>query len=164
MPFHEVSRMVSKLEFVRLASVEGANVRLLCRRFGVAPATGYKWLARYGERGLAGLEETSRRPHRSPCRSEPGIEAAVLAVRAQHPAWGGRKIRARLLQAGAEMAPAPSTITAILRRHGEPVGAHGGGRADWTRFEQPGTVRKFVLGAIVTPMEGAHGYQEGHAG
>ncbi len=35
------------------------------------------------------------------------------------------------------MAPAPSTITAILRRHGEPVGAHGGGRADWTRFEQP---------------------------
>ncbi len=85
-------------------------------------------------------------------------------MRAQHPAWGGRKIRARLLQAGAEMAPAPSTITAILRRHGEPVGAHGGGRADWTRFEQPGTVRKFVLGAIVTPMEGAHGYQEGHAG
>ncbi len=35
------------------------------------------------------------------------------------------------------MAPAPSTITAILRRYGEPVGAHGGGRADWTRFEQP---------------------------
>ncbi len=110
---------------------------MLCRRFGVAPATGYKWLARYAERGLAGLEERSRRPHRSPCRSEPGVEAAVLAVRAQHPAWGGRKIRARLLQAGAEMAPAPSTITAILRRHGEPVGAHGGGRADWTRFEQP---------------------------
>ncbi len=137
MPFHEVSRMVSKLEFVRLGSAEGANVRLLCRRFGVAPATGYKWLARYAERGLAGLEERSRRPHRSPCRSEPGVEAAVLAVRAQHPAWGGRKIRARLLQAGAEMAPAPSTITAILRRHGEPVGAHGGGRADWTRFEQP---------------------------
>ncbi len=70
MPFHEVSRMVSKLEFVRLGSAEGANVRLLCRRFGVAPATGYKWLARYAERGLAGLEERSRRPHRSPCRSE----------------------------------------------------------------------------------------------
>ncbi len=27
-----------------------------------------------------------------------------------------------------------------------------------------GTVRKFVLGAIVTPQEGAHGYQEGHFG
>lgn len=137
MPFHEVSRMVSKLEFVRLASVEGANIRLLCRRFGVTPTTGYKWLARYAERGAVGLEEKSRRPHRSPCRSDPGVETAVLAVRAKHPAWGGRKIRARLLQAGAEQAPAPSTITAILRRHGEPVGAHGGGRADWTRFEQP---------------------------
>ncbi len=54
MPFHEVSRMVSKLEFVRLGSAEGANVRLLCRRFGVAPATGYKWLARYAERALPG--------------------------------------------------------------------------------------------------------------
>ena len=37
MPFHEVSRMDARLEFVMLASVEGANVRKLCRRFGDQP-------------------------------------------------------------------------------------------------------------------------------
>ncbi len=118
-------------------------VRRRGRTFGCC-AVASEWRRRRVTSGWRGMRNgpcraggESRRPHRSPCRSEPGVEAAVLAVRAQHPAWGRRKIRARLLQAGAEMAPAPSTITAILRRHGEPVGAHGGGRADWTRFEQP---------------------------
>lgn len=42
----------------------------------------------------------------------------MLAVREQHPAWGGRKIRAVLARRG-ELAsvPAASTITEILRRH-----------------------------------------------
>ncbi len=34
MPFTGVSAMDRKLEFVRLARVEGANRRELCRRFG----------------------------------------------------------------------------------------------------------------------------------
>ena len=46
MPFREVSRMDEKLEFVMLASVEGANVRQLCRRFAISRTTGYKWLER----------------------------------------------------------------------------------------------------------------------
>ena len=135
MPFHEVSRMDAKLEFVRLACVPGANVRMLCRRFGVSPTTGYKWLDRYGEQGLAGLKEASRRPHHSPWRCAAQMEAAVLELRGAHPAWGGRKLRACLLRRGLSEVPAASTITAILRRHGLPVGAFGGGRADWTRFE-----------------------------
>lgn len=111
-------------------------MRSLCRRFGVSPTTGYKWLARYSLQGAAGLEEVSRRPHRSPRRCEAGIEAAVLALRRAHPAWGGRKIWKVLRNQGLA-SPSPSTITAIVRRHGLPVGAHGGGRADWTRFEHP---------------------------
>jgi transposase InsO family protein len=62
------------------------------------------------------------------------IEAAVLAVRAAHPAWGGRKIAQVLGREGAA-APAPSTVTAILRRHGVAVGAAGGG-VPFRRFEQ----------------------------
>jgi transposase InsO family protein len=46
------------------------------------------------------------------------MEKALLAVRGDHPAWGGRKIRARLQAVGKENVPAPSTITAILKRHG----------------------------------------------
>jgi len=43
---------------------------------------------------------------------------AVLAVRDQHPAWGGRKIHWRLKALGHAKPPAPSTITDILRRAG----------------------------------------------
>lgn len=137
MPFREVSRMDEKLEFISLALADGANVRMLCRRFGVSPTTGYKWLARHAAFGRAGLEEASRRPHGSPGRCSPVLEEAVLAVRAAHPAWGGRKIR-RIVLREHGAAPAASTITAILRRHGLALGEHGGGRADWTRFEHPG--------------------------
>lgn len=136
MPFREVSKMDEKLEFVRLALADGANVRLLCRRFGVSPTTGYKWLARHAERGREGLAEASRQPRSSPRRSAPGVEAAVLEVRRAHPVWGGRKIR-RVVMRDLGAAPAASTVTAILRRHGLALGEHGGGRADWTRFEHP---------------------------
>jgi transposase InsO family protein len=129
--------MEERREFVRLASAEGANVRQLCRRFGISPTTGYKWLARAASGGE--LRELPRRPHRSPERVSASVEAAVLAVRRAHPAWGGRKIRARLQRQGMAAAPAApvpaaSTVTAILRRNGEAVGALAG-RQVLQRFE-----------------------------
>ena len=58
----------------------------------------------------------------------------MLAVRAEHPAWGGRKIARVLADAGRE-APAPSTVTEILRRHGCAIGAFRGGAPAFRRFE-----------------------------
>jgi transposase InsO family protein len=63
-------------------------------------------------------------------------EQAVLSVRTDHPAWGGRKIARRLKDLGQEGVPAPSTVTAILKRHGIELGAHGGGQSAFTRFER----------------------------
>jgi transposase-like protein len=48
MHWHDASKMDEKREFVRLARLEGANRRELCRRFGTHPDTGYKWLQRWG--------------------------------------------------------------------------------------------------------------------
>lgn len=109
-------------------------MRELCRRFGIAPATGYLWLGRFREGGSAGLVDRSSRPHGSPTRTEAKLEAAVLAVRAAHPVWGGRKIR-RVLQRQGLDAPAASTITAILRRAGQLDGPGAGERRDPIRFE-----------------------------
>lgn len=117
MPWQEVSTMALRQEFVMLASQEGANRRGLCRRFGISPPTGYKWLERYQREGLRGLEDRSRQPQHSPNRSTPVVEEAILVLRAQHPAWGGRKIRQRLLTLGHASVPSASTITAILHRH-----------------------------------------------
>jgi transposase InsO family protein len=117
MPWKVSSAMSERHEFVLLAAQEGANIRRLCRRFSVSPTTGYKWLRRFQSAGSGGLREQSRRPHHSPAQSSPGVEQAVIELRRRHPAWGGRKLRARLAALGQMELPAASTITAILRRH-----------------------------------------------
>jgi transposase InsO family protein len=138
MPFREVSVMDRKREFVVFGASEGANVRELCRRFGVSPTTGYKWLDRYRREGLAGLAERPRRPLTSPLRTAASVEAQALVVRAaSNHAWGGRKIKRALEDRGETGVPAASTITEILRRHdclGEASAAEHPG--PWTRFER----------------------------
>jgi transposase InsO family protein len=133
MPWREVSKMGERREFVRLAMQEGANRRELCRRFGVHPDTGYKWLGRgMTEEELA---DRSRRPHSSPRRTAAAITADILAVRDAHPAWGARKI-AHYLERQGSPCPAPSTVHEILRRHDRIVAPPGGDVAR-QRFEKP---------------------------
>ena len=138
MPWKEMSDMSQRREFVELAQAEGTNKRGLCRRFGISPTTGYKWLGRFREGSEAGLVELPRRPHYSPARTPSQVEQAVLSARAAHPAWGARKLRRWLLDRRdvfeADM-PAPSTITAILRRHGRIDPAEGPKHRSWQRFE-----------------------------
>ena len=55
MAWKDVSVMSQRAEFVVLASLDGANVSELCRRFGVSRKTGYKWLSRYSADGAAGV-------------------------------------------------------------------------------------------------------------
>jgi transposase InsO family protein len=116
MPWHEVSTMSLRNEFVMLAQCDDAKFSGLCRRYGISRKTGYKWLHRFTVEGPAGLADRSRRPQRCPHHATPEAEQAVLAVRQHHPAWGARKIRARLPDHIAP--PGTSTITRILRRHG----------------------------------------------
>jgi transposase InsO family protein len=113
MPWLEVSVMDQRREFVRLAMQEGANRRELCRRFGIHPDTGYKWLGRW--QANEGVADRSRRPHSSPHRTNDELEKRVLAVRDAHPAWGARKI-VRCLEREGQSPPAFSTVHAILRR------------------------------------------------
>ena len=155
MPWKECDRVSLRRELVELARVPGANVSELSRRYSVSRKTVYKWLGRHdpgphpnGEAGkgntvnatngssLSSLADRSRRPTRSPGRSSQAVEAAVLAVREAHPAWGGRKIRRRLLDLG-RSAPAASTVTQILRRHGRISPEASEAAAPWQRFEHP---------------------------
>ncbi len=130
MPFF--GKEEAREEICRLALEPGANRRHLCRQFGVSAKTLYRLLERYRQNGPAGLRERSRRPHCSPRRTDAVMEAAVLAVRRENPMWGGRKIAASLRRQGLS-APSPSTITEILRRHGQPMVAAG--QKAWKRFE-----------------------------
>ena len=137
MPWKEVSTMSQRHEFMLLAQQPGVSLRALCRRFEISPTTAYKWLARYATAGRAGLADHSRRPHQMPQRTPTALEAAVLQLRTQHPTWGGRKLHARLQALGYPTVPAPSTITAILRRAAWLPAAAAAPKRAWQRFEHP---------------------------
>ena len=135
MPFRVGTLMSLREEFVDRASREGANVSALCREYGVGRRTGYRWL----RRALAGepLADRSRRPLHSPGRTPPEVEAQVVALRREHPTWGGRKLARRLRDQGLQGVPAPSTVAAILRRHGLLDGPGAGAPRAFVRFEHP---------------------------
>jgi transposase InsO family protein len=112
----------------------GISFRELCRRFGISAPAGYKWLRRWEEEGEAGLWDRSRRPRRSPTRTPAELEEQVVELRRRHPRWGGRKIAAALRRQGLA-APAPSTVTGILRRRG--VLSSERRHRGYLRFEHP---------------------------
>jgi transposase InsO family protein len=135
MPLRELSIVDRREEFVRLALTPGTNKRELCRRFGISRSKGYKWLERYIAEGRDGLADRSRRPRRMPKRTAEAVEAEVLRLREEsNNAWGGRKIAHVMEQDGTHVAPAPSTITQILRRHG---------KLDQRANEHPGPHQRF---------------------
>jgi transposase InsO family protein len=123
-------------EFVLLANQAQIEMRTLCTRYGISTKTGYQWLKRFRTGGLEALAERDHRPHRSPRQTAATLEQVIVAVRDDHPAWGGRKIRAYLLAQGQTALPSPSTMTAILRRHQRLSVAEGRKHQPWHRFEQ----------------------------
>jgi transposase InsO family protein len=104
-----------RVQFVVAASRKEKSMTQLCQEFGIARPTGYRWLKRYRQEGVAGIEERSRRPHSSPQRTPPTIEQRVVELRQERPDWGARTLRAQL---GREQVALPTgTIHRILLRH-----------------------------------------------
>ncbi len=137
MPWSAETVETQRLEFCVLAERAGdVSFVELCRRYGIAPKTGYKWRNRYREFGEPGLMDQSRAPGTSPTRTPAVMEKLVCDLRSVHKAWGGRKINRVLVRRGHRGVPAPSTITDILRRHDllDPPSPSAGG---YQRFEAP---------------------------
>ena len=85
MPWKETTTMSERTEFIKRIQEEDISISALCREYGISRPTGYKWLKRYAVAGMEGLQDQSRRPHRSPSRTLPEIETAIIQVRKQHP-------------------------------------------------------------------------------
>ena len=97
------------------------NVSQFCRDRQISRQTFYKWRRRFGQNGLAGLQEQSRRPNSSPGQTPAAVEEAVLRQRKQLLEQGldhGPQSIVWTL-AGDEIAvPSRSTVSRILTRHG----------------------------------------------
>jgi transposase InsO family protein len=129
--------MSLRAELVSLMQQDEAKVSELARRFGVSRKTAYKWAKRARRGEGAVLADRSRRPASSPAKTAAPVEAQVVALRGEHPAWGGRKLRRRLQDQGVEGVPATSTITGILHRHGLIDPQQSAQHQPFQRFEHP---------------------------
>jgi transposase InsO family protein len=116
MAWNRVDVQEQRVRFVMAASRGEKTFRSLCQEFKVSRPTGYLWLQRYREQGLAGVAERSRRPQRSPRQTGEEWEQRVVELRQRYPDWGARKLQVLLARAGRSM-PA-STIHRILLRRG----------------------------------------------
>lgn len=93
----------------------GANVSRTAHHFGHSRVTIQSWLRRYRARGLAGLEDRSRRPRnvRKPTWSG-ALEERVRDLREQYPRWGKEKLAVLLRREG--VTASVSMVGRILRR------------------------------------------------
>lgn len=118
MPWSERSPMEDRAHFVEAAERSSCSFAELCRRFGIPPKTGYKWLKRYRLEGLAGLRDRSRRPHTSPNQTSERIVRALVRLKRRE-GYGAKKLLVLLGSAHPDWElPAVSTCTELLRRHG----------------------------------------------
>ncbi len=119
MPWREVCPMDERVRLIAAVLAGEESMSALCEEFGVSRKTGYKWMQRYLEQGLAGLEDRSRAPRVVPWAISQAQAEAISGVRREHPSWGPKKLRARLVERAPEQSwPVLSTISELLRRTG----------------------------------------------
>jgi len=117
-PWKEIRPMDQRAEFVLEAERSDLSFRELCARYGVSTKTGYKWLDRFREGGIAALHERSRRPHASAGLGE-DIVCRMIALKAAHPHWGPRKIRVLYARKHGESGlPSESSFKRVLEKAG----------------------------------------------
>jgi transposase InsO family protein len=118
--------------------MRACRVTVVARRYGVARQTVHQWLRRYAnDGGLGGLADRSSKPDSCPHQMPAVIEARIVAVRREHPAWGPSRICWQLGQEGAEPLPGRSSVYRALLRHGLVQGKkRKRRREDYRRWER----------------------------
>jgi transposase InsO family protein len=119
MPWKERTAVDERKAFITAVNRKEQSFSALCRYFGISRPTGYKWIGRFDISGEAGLEDESREPLSQPRSMPETLRNAILELRARHPTWGPKKLKARLETDRPKIAwPARSTIGELLRREG----------------------------------------------
>jgi putative transposase len=110
--------MDERLRFVARL-LEGEKMAPLCAEFGISRKTGYKIFDRYHDCGVEAFTDRSRRPYRQANRLPAAVEAIIVRLKREYPAWGAPKLREKLRQqVSSPHLPAISTVHAVLDRYG----------------------------------------------
>jgi len=103
-------------EFV-MKALGGENIRALCRQYGISSKTGYKWVERFKQEGLAGLSNASRRPRAHARQLAEDVVCEIVRLKKLTPAWGPKKIRAVYARRHTQV-PSESTFKRVLDKAG----------------------------------------------
>jgi transposase InsO family protein len=116
MPWARTDVDEQRVKFVVRAVTGKECMAALCREFGISRPTGYRWRQRFRRVGsIHAVQEQSRRPQRSPARTQLVSEERVVALRQQY-GWGAKKIRILLQEEDTVLTV--TTINRILKRRG----------------------------------------------
>lgn len=97
---------------------ENYSITELSKKYGVSRKTIYKWLERYREEGISGLEEKSRASHTHPNKTENNIVNQIIEYKLKHKTWGPKKIVINLKRIYPEENwPSVSTTGDLLKKN-----------------------------------------------
>ncbi len=113
----------TRLGWIKLDEEIG-NAGVACRRCGISRPTLRKWWRRYQAQGTAGLEEQSRRPHRSPGRKVLEREEGLILQLRRERKLGLQRLRIELIRSHG-LRLTLDTLHKVLVRHGLNRPPHG---------------------------------------
>jgi putative transposase len=116
MPWRTATMVTERARFVLEAERSFHSFSELCRRHNISRPTGHKWLDRYREEGLDGLQDRSHRPHSCPHATPDDVVKRILAIRRRRK-WGAPKIQ-RVLRNELEVVPSIDAIHRVLQARG----------------------------------------------
>lgn len=119
MPWKETSAMDQKVRMIADWLEDEFSITELSELYSVSRPTIYKWIARYEEHGIDGLEELSRKPLCHPNETSLAIVKKIIEMKSQHQRFGPKKVIARLRMLHPDISwPAASTAGEILKKQG----------------------------------------------
>ena len=119
MPWSNLSPMDHKTQFIADFLRHSQSITELCLHYGISRKTAYKWINRYQQDSISGLEDRSRKPKSCPHQTDPDLVEALLDARRLHPTWGPKKLLKLLSKRDPDRPwPARTTVCDLLARHG----------------------------------------------
>jgi transposase InsO family protein/transposase-like protein len=135
MPWNERDKMDLKVQFIKEVLDKKATISELCREYEISRKTAYKWLTRYKNEGIFGLEDRAKRPTTVKITNNDSIDV-IIETRNRFPAWGARKLRHYLINKGHDNLPSESTFNRTLQRQGLITKDASYKREHYIRFER----------------------------
>lgn len=137
MPWNTMDVRDQRLMFVGDVLRDQDSFAGLCRRYGISRKTGYKWVDRYRQQGLEGLQDRSSKPDGHPCRVPFSLRQEIADLRTHGQlTLGAKKIQVKLRELHPDIdPPAVSTINKILSQAG--LSRSKVKRRRYDRYRQP---------------------------